>query len=132
MELFRDMFEPFMVYWNTGNDQIITRFLWLAYKVPSPRDNSITFLCLSNAKHLLVLTWRISTFGNPELDSKHPLSLNCRSQGWSFNHIAHTQNATWQKPALHQQPDNKIAHTVLEIDTVLPQTELRINNVLNV
>ncbi len=50
---------------------------------------------------------KAATFGNPELDSKHPLCMNCRSHGGSFNHVAHTQNSVWQIPALHQQPENE-------------------------
>lgn len=58
-------------------------------------------------KQPFVLKRRLPTFGNPELDSKHALGLDCRSQGRSFNHVAHSQGSTRHVSALHQQPDNE-------------------------
>lgn len=62
--------------------------------------------------------YRESTFGNPELDSENPLSINCRSQGGSFNHVAHTQNRAWQISTLHQHSEIKTHFMVVEIYTV--------------
>lgn len=53
----------------------------------------------------LVLKIRQSTFGNPQLDSKHPLCLDCRSQGRRFHQVADSQNFSRYIPALDQQPE---------------------------